>query len=614
MTEIYSERAQQYSSKIGEYEKELRRLSTIRLFIFIGSLILVFVLANEQLATLLLAVVPISLLAFGFVLNRYKLTARALSRFKFLRAVNEQEISRLDNKLAEFPTGQRFLVRDHPYVADVDIFGPYSLFQLLCRATTESGQALLAGWMAEPASKSIILKRQQAVQELARKLDWRQAFQAAGMPFINSKSSYDSLLDWNEESSKFLPEKRKHLAIGMLLGVVTVMAATFFAWHLIDVLRLRNSFSVVYMFPLLAALICNKFVLKKWKTVTEEIAEKLRHNVTTLKGYEALINEIESETFGPGLLSDLQMHFRGEGYSAAGEIRKLSRILDVFIQRSGKDPIGGNAFYAILNQIFLLDIYWVLLTEAWKSKNRENLRRWADAVSEFEAFSSLSGFAFSNPGFPFPSISDERNLVRFAGLGHPLIHVSKRVCNDFALAGDGSVVMITGSNMAGKSTFLRTIGVNLVLAFMGAPCCMRSGEVAPVRLFTSMRTQDNLEEGVSSFYAELRRIEQLLKLVESGAPVFFLLDEMFKGTNSQDRYKGGISLIRQLSEGHAFGLISTHDIELAKTAGNYLPVVNYSFNSRINDREMLFDYTLTEGLCRDFNASELMKKSGIKLL
>ena len=188
-----------------------------------------------------------------------------------------------------------------------------------------------------------------------------------------------------------------------------------------------------------------------------------------------------------------------------------------------------------------------------------------------------------------------------------------RVCNDFRSQGRGAITMITGSNMAGKSTFLRTIGINLVLGLMGAPCCATEAKLSHLRMFTSMRTQDNLEESVSSFYAELQRIEQLLKLVDSGEPIFFLLDEMFKGTNSQDRFRGGVSLIRQLSELNAFGMISTHDLDLANLTRD-LMIDNFSFNSQIKDGNISFDYHLTEGICTDFNASELMKRSGIKIL
>jgi hypothetical protein len=614
MMEVYRRRVAENQVKVDRDSKLLSSLSLVRLIVFVGAICCILVIASNRLASLLVFVVPASVFAFGLAVKRYNLAARELRHVTLLQQINAQEISRLENKLADFPSGQAFIKREHPYIADVDIFGTHSLFQLLNRTTTEAGQIRLAEWLAEPASKETILMRQQAVQELAPKMDWRQDLQAAGMPFINPKTSYDGLLKWNAEPVKLLPRRTQYLVAGIMLGITALASLGFFAFHLVQVLRNLEPFSIYYLIPLLVSLTINGLVLKRLKATSQEIIDRLAQNVPVLAGYEALINKIESETFTTRMLQDLQVVFRNSHYSAAAEIRKLKRILEVFMQRGSKGPIGGNAFYTILNQFFLLDIYWILLTENWKTRNKENLGSWVAAVSEFEAVASLSGFACSNPSYTLPEISDEPGQLRFTQLGHPLLHSEKRVCNDFELAGDGSIMMITGSNMAGKSTFLRTIGVNLVLAFMGSPCCMTSGSVSPVRLFTSMRTQDNLEEGVSSFYAELLRVEQLLKLAESGAPVFFLLDEMFKGTNSQDRYKGGISLIRQLSELHASGIVSTHDLELARATSEYLPVRNYSFNSRVTGREMFFDYKLTEGLCLDFNASELMRKSGIKLI
>jgi DNA mismatch repair ATPase MutS len=311
----------------------------------------------------------------------------------------------------------------------------------------------------------------------------------------------------------------------------------------------------------------------------------------------------------------LQSAFRQHSYSAAIEINMLKKILGIFQLRGTKgDSIASNKFYPIFNIFWLLDIYLIILTEKWKYRNKSYLKSWASAVSEFEVLSSLAGFHYSNPSFTFPEIKEEPYSIHFEMLGHPLISPESRVCNHFNLNGRGKIAMITGSNMAGKSTFLRTVGVNLVLALMGAPCCAKSGQVSDMKIFTSMRTQDNLEEGISSFYAELKRIEQLMKLIKSGEAIFFHLDEMFKGTNSEDRHKGGVSLIKQLSELNAFGIISTHDLELAKLAGNHMIVDNYSFYSEIQEGEMIFNYELTKGICKDFNASELMKKSGIKIL
>jgi DNA mismatch repair ATPase MutS len=256
----------------------------------------------------------------------------------------------------------------------------------------------------------------------------------------------------------------------------------------------------------------------------------------------------------------------------------------------------------------------IIGTEKWKSKNKVFLKSWAEVVSEFEVINSLAGFCYSNPFYTFPDITEKNNYVHFEFLGHPLINSEKRVCNNFHSEGNGDVVMITGSNMGGKSTFLRTVGVNLVLALAGAPCCALVGQVSNLMLFTSMRTQDNLMTGISSFYAELNRIEKMLKLIACSHNVFFLLDEMFKGTNSEDRHRGGYSLINQIRELNTSGIIATHDIELAKLAGSKMLVTNYSFNSVIKDHSMIFSYELHPSICNDFNASELMEKSGIKII
>lgn len=274
----------------------------------------------------------------------------------------------------------------------------------------------------------------------------------------------------------------------------------------------------------------------------------------------------------------------------------------------------NHFFYAIINGLWFLDVYLVRFSEKWKQGNGARFRRWTSVVSEMEVLSSVAGFHYSNADYVFPRVSSQPYSIRFARLGHPLIAEGARVCNDFAMNGRGTIAMITGSNMAGKSTFLRSVGVNMVLALMGAPCCAGFTEVSNMKVFSSMRTQDNLEQGVSSFYAELKRVEQLLQLITKGEPVFFLLDEMFKGTNSEDRHKGGFSLIKQLQGLNAFGIISTHDLELARIADAHGLATQYSFNSKILDGQLLFDYKLTHGRCTDFNASELMRRSGIRIL
>jgi len=606
---IYQNNIQKYQTTILKLAKVLNRLSTIRLIAFLLSISIVIILANERLVTLLLTIVPLCVLLFGLLVKRYNGIAYLKRHTTFLKEVNEDEVLKLENKLTSFPTRQTFIKRDHPYVSDLDIFGPHSLFQLINRTTTESGNLCLAEWLSGSASNDVILERQQAIKELIPKLDWRQHFQALGMHFENSKSDYIRLLAWAEKPEQLLPNQLKYWFVSISLSVLSTSAVVYYF------VKAFPSDDITYAIPLILILFVNYLVLRKVKPIAEEIIDNTHQNIKILGGYQALITKIESGKFHSAILQRLQSTLCQNSYSAAREINGLKKILEIFQLRGTKEQsTGGNAFYHIFNIFWLLDIYWIILTEKWKSKNRPYLRGWVLAVSEFEVLSSLAGFSYSNPSFAFPKIKEGAYRIHFENLGHPLISPESRVCNNFKLDGRGEIAMITGSNMAGKSTFLRTVGINLVLALMGAPCCAKTGQVSNMKIFTSMRTQDNLEEGISSFYAELKRIEQLLKLIKSGQAIFFLLDEMFKGTNSQDRHKGGVSLIKQLSELNAFGIISTHDLELAKLAGNHMIVTNYSFYSDIQEGEMIFNYELTKGICRDFNASELMKKSGVNIL
>lgn len=601
---IYEDKIHQYKQDIIKLNEVLQRLSTLRLVAFIVPIILVIILASAKLIVLVLMFLVIWLVGFAAVLRRYQRVASEKENLSFLLEVNEQEVLRANNKLSDFPTGQSFNRRDHAYVSDFDIFGAHSLFQLINRTTTESGRVLLAEWLSRPASKNVILERQQAIAELNPKLDWRQDFQAAGMPYQNSAGDYNKLLTWVEEPVILLPDKYKYLTTSILLAIASTLAAVYFF----------SVFSVISIIPLIVVLYVNSYYLKKLRPVAEEIIDSTQANIQILGGYQSLISQIEAGEFDSKILKQLHAVFNRDGYSAADEIKGLKGILEIFQQKGTRRSIGKNDFYNLFNKLWLFDVHLIILTEKWKVKNRPHLRNWASAVSEFEVLSSLAGFSHANPGYHFPEIEDDAYVIDFEQAGHPLLNPATRVYNDFSLNGRGAITMITGSNMAGKSTFQRTIGVNLVLALMGAPCCAKSARVSPMKIFTSMRTQDNLEEGVSSFYAELKRIEQLLKLLESGEAIFFLLDEMFKGTNSQDRYKGGASLIKQLNELNAFGIISTHDLELAQLTAKHMAIANFSFNSDIRGGEIIFNYKLTEGICKDFNASELMKRSGIKIL
>ncbi|NOQ28139.1 MAG: DNA mismatch repair protein MutS [Bacteroidales bacterium] len=606
---VYQENIKKYNAETLRLKKVLNRISLLRLFIFVISSIILISLYINSLTILFFIAFPILIKCFELVLKHHNKIAYLRKHTSFLKSINESEILREECNLEEFDTGHKFINQNHPYTSDLDIFGQHSIFQLVNRTTTESGMIRLSEWLSEPASNYEIHDRQKAIKELSQKLDWRQDFQASGMHFQNKKSDYYKLLDWVKAPVVLLKYRRIYIAVAIIFSVLSLLGlySVIINWV--------SSYNYIYFLSFISILLINKIILRKVKTIADDIVKTSQENINILSAYRTLINKIESESFKSKKLCQLQSILIKSKYSAFKEIKKLCKLLDFSQQRGiNNRPIGGNQLYPLLNNFLLLDIYLIIGIEKWKLRNRSLLESWSAAVSEFEVINSFAGFCYSNPSYTFPEITEKNNYVHFELLGHPLINSNKRVCNNFHSERQGDVVMITGSNMGGKSTFLRTVGVNIVLSLAGAPCCAKNGQVSNLKLYSSMRTEDNLKEGISSFYAELNRIEKMLKLIESSHNVFFLLDEMFKGTNSEDRHKGGFSLINQISKLETSGIIATHDIELAKLSKNKMLVTNYSFNSQIKDKSMIFSYELHPGICNDFNASELMEKSGIKIL
>ena len=269
--------------------------------------------------------------------------------------------------------------------------------------------------------------------------------------------------------------------------------------------------------------------------------------------------------------------------------------------------------YASMNFLLLLDIHIISSAEKWKTENREQVKIWFDKMSEFEAIASMARYSHSNSEFCMPSISEEEYTFKTQNLSHPLIKPNERIGNNFETIKKGGVMIITGANMSGKSTFLRTVGVNIALGLAGAPVAAQSMTLSRMLIFTSMRTQDNLKENISSFYAELKRIKQLLTLVDrNDLPVLYMLDEILKGTNSHDRHKGAIAIIKQLHNTNAFGFVSTHDIELGEQSKNMDYCINYHFSSEVVGSRISFDYKISTGICQSFNATALMRSIGIE--
>ncbi len=589
--EFFRERAKEFGEEESGLEKLSFRYSTVRILLFLLALFLFVYFANMRAATFIGAVVILFPLLFGWLVSRHNRILRRLKLTRNLRLINEEELRRTEHNFDGLATGEYWLDRKHPYAYDLDIFGKNSLFQLLNRTGTPSGQQHLSSWLLQAASREEALRRQEAVTELSTDIHWNQVFQASGRLLENIEPvNLQRLLKWINMPAR-LPS-----GLYQFLSLLTPLLV------LISVGLTIAGLITIYI-PILLILV-NVVILRKFQEQLTKVTYSTSGNAELLRSYAELIALIENRTFTSDMLTSLKEPFLSDGETATGRIQRIRRLADYLNAR-------GNMFYQLVNFVFLLDIHLINAAERWKRKNREDIGAWFSNIGEVEALISLAGFRIANPDNQFPVFTDSATLD-VENLGHPLIRPSERVVNDFEMSGIGQVTVITGSNMSGKSTFLRTVGINAVLGYAGSVVCASSMQMAFFRVFTGMRTEDNLEEHISSFYAELKRIRQLLDYIEDGnLPVLYMLDEVLKGTNTRDRHKGSEALIRKLARKNAMGFVSTHDLELGELANSIDSVRNFSFNSEIRGEEIKFTYTIEPGICRSFNASMLMKKIGI---
>ncbi|WP_324675763.1 MutS-related protein [Hymenobacter sp. GOD-10R] len=515
---------------------------------------------------------------------------------RLLGELNRDETARLQGQLASFDPGLRYLEATHPYAADLDVFGAHSLFQLLNRATSRLGRDWLAGWLLAPSPAVAVRERQAAVAELVPDLAWQQEWQARARHFPRQEADPRQFTTWLQQPDFFAGKGW----LKILLFVLPPLAVT------AVVLWLTGNGAA----PLLVAVLVLGALNARFQKARAEYFEQSMAMRDALRAYHDQLALFETRTWQAPLLTRLLrgLHASENGAPASQLIGQLSRIVGLFSMRQ------SPAVAVLANNLLLWDFFCMWRLEGWKQRLGGKLDAMLEIGAELEALVSLAGFQFANPSYAVPKISTAALEFTAHGLGHPLIFASERISNDFSTVGMGHTAVVTGSNMSGKSTFLRSVGLNMVLALAGGPVCANQLSVSPAQVYTAMRTQDNLAESTSSFYAELKRLRLLLEISATGEPVFYMLDEILKGTNSGDRHRGARALVRQLHQRNASGLVSTHDLELADLA-NELPdfVVNYSFNSTIEGDEIRFDYHLTPGVCRSFNASKLMQLMGIDL-
>jgi len=592
---FYAQRADQYRSRYNQLHKRYNRLAIVRLGGFLLGILSVAWL--WQLGPWLVAA---GILAWAIFFSRLVIYHRTLRQEQahsaLLVRVNEEEIQAANGDFSCFPDGQLFQDVRHHYSGDLDLFGAHSLFQLLNRGTTPEGQRCLADYLREAADYDTVYRRQEAIRELAQAADWRQHFRAYGLRAVVASDDVRRLLHWLEQAPVLSPNLQVWLRI---VPIATMLALAGAWWQ-----------GAAWWVQVLCVL-PSGIILRRYEQRVRTVHTQTLLIRSMLDVYARLIRHVEEQPFTSPLLRQRQQAIRTDSLPASAALRQLAYLVHQL-------EVRNNPFAIFLNLLGLWDLQWVFRLDRWKANWKSAVGAWLGTIAEMEALASLGTLHFNHPQWVFPDYAPGR-VLHAVQAGHPILPEARRIGNDLSMPLHGHIKLLTGSNMAGKSTFLRTVGINLVLAQCGAPVCAQSFSCARVQVFSSMRTQDALSENASSFYAELRRLRGLLTAVQEAsistdAAVFFLLDEILKGTNSHDRYIGAEALIRQLIRLGGAGLIATHDLELTRlekdSAGQ---IENLCMDVQFRDGQLVFDYTVRKGSSQTFNAAHLMREIGIEL-
>ena len=592
----YAQRVAAAQSEADKYRKLANTYSLYRLLVF-GFFILsvcVAIVADEIFIIAFSLVVLI--ICFSWLIKKQGRFETLKNYFLDIKRVNENEIDSIHNQANMYDNGALFVNDKRYYTSDLDIFGSNSLFQLINRCATFPGIVTLAQWLDTPADKKVIILRQQAVEEITGKNDWKIDIQAHLLFSLKQqREQIKNLVSYLKISVELEDEKwlNIYIKIAPVVLLSTIIAGIFYI-------------PARYFIPAIA-LLNNRLVSSRSAAVkkTDLIAGRIG---TTLAHFVLAFKNIEDEEWKSAYLQNLALKIKsGPGGGISDKVQQLSRLIGKLNYRL--NLVAGF----ILNIFFIWDIWQIIAIESWKKTNRVNIEIAFDVIAEFEAVISLSSLAINYPGWGFPEIAEGTGYTLIAkNLAHPLINIKSRIENDYELDSTFKIDIITGSNMAGKSTFLRTIGINTALALCGAPVCASAMKVSVITIITYMRIKDSLNESTSTFKAELDRLQMLLKAVESEQKVFFLIDEMLRGTNSVDKYLGSRAVIEQLITKKAVGLVATHDLQIAELEAKHPAYIrNFYFDIQVKDGEMLFDYKIKHGECKTFNASLLLKQIGI---
>lgn len=580
-----------YSGELIVVKKKSKIVSIIRLIVFVSGLIIFYYLLKAS----LLQISIFTLVWIVVFLILLRLSVKYKNKIKYLKIIldiNKNEIDAINLNQKYFNNGKNYIDKTHYFSFDLDIFGENSIFKLINRTVTKSGEHLLVDWFNnQKLLAEEILKKQKIVKELAGQINFRQEFITTALLDFKKLDSFDKIILWvnksvNDFNKKWVNYISKILVlINILILIFSISGTVNYSFFIISFL-INLFFEGFYI----------KQILKSHNELTQA--------TNNLKNYSLLLKLIENNEFVNSELVDFKNKLKFNNQKASTVIKKLfdlNNYLD-----SSKNILLG----VILNGMFLWDLNFIIELEKFKKKYSNKLADWFNVISEFDALISLSTFVYNFPEFTMPKIvNDNEFVLKATNIAHPLIDASKRVSNDFEVSKFSEIKIITGANMAGKSTFLRTIGVNIFLSYLGLPVCADNFEVSKVKLFTSMRTSDNLAKNTSYFHAELLRLSVLNDELKANEKLFIILDEILKGTNSVDKEKGSRAFLEKIINYNVSGIVATHDLSLGNLENEYPKnFINNCFEVDFNNDDIVFDYKLRKGVSSKMNAYFLMQK------
>lgn len=590
----YTERLSLTEGQLQQVKKQIFRISMLRLALFIAGIAGLYFFFNQT--TLLIICICLTFLPL-FIL--VKIHNRFFIRKEWLETqarIIQEELQALSGDYSSFEDGKEYVNPEHPYSFDLDIFGRRSLFQSINRTCTFFFKNRLAKWLQNHLhEKTSIEKRQEMVREISEHTLFREQFRVAGLVHHGQSSDGEKIQAWSQSPAQYLHAGWVKAfiwgvpVINSLLLITSLAGWTSFSW-------LGLSFGIF--------LVLSFGIIKRATYIQETYGKQLK----SLNGYARLIALAKAENWKSAGMQELMERFNLNGQSPIQALQQLSKELD-------RLDLRNNQFlYVLLEGSIFFQLQEIVRIERWKVRYGQHISEWLETVGELDALCSLGTFAYNHPQYTYPELTEKPFCFLATQMGHPLMPASQCVKNDATIPSRPFFLIITGANMAGKSTYLRTIGVNYLLACIGAPVCCERLKLYPNQLITSLRTSDSLSDNESYFFAELKRLKRIIDLLNQGQQLFIILDEILKGTNSMDKQKGSFDLIRQFMQLKANGIIATHDLLLGSLIKQFPEEIrNYCFEADIKENELTFSYKLREGVAQNMNACFLMKKMGIIL-